>query len=38
MLILVIDMVWYSEIVEWFKSKLDMFDFFNDDYVSLVSR
>ncbi|KAJ7384228.1 High affinity cAMP-specific and IBMX-insensitive 3',5'-cyclic phosphodiesterase 9A [Desmophyllum pertusum] len=34
MLILATDMARHSEIVERFKSKLDTFDFHNDDYVS----
>ncbi|CAH3119914.1 unnamed protein product [Pocillopora meandrina] len=34
MLILATDMARHSEIVERFKSKLDTFDFSNDDYVS----
>lgn len=38
MLILATDMARHSEIVERFKSKLDTFDFSNDDYVSSVSR
>lgn len=38
MLILATDMARHSEIVERFKSKLDTFDFHNDDYVSSVSR
>ena len=37
MLILATDMARHSEIVERFKSKLDTFDFHNDDYVSSVS-
>lgn len=36
MLILATDMARHSEIVERFKSKLDTFDFNNDDYVSSV--
>ena len=38
MLILATDMARHSEIVERFKSKLDTFDFSNDDYVSSVSE
>ena len=36
-LILATDMARHSEIVERFKSKLDTFDFGNDDYVGSVS-
>lgn len=37
-LILATDMARHSEIVERFKSKLDTFDFSNDDYVGSVSE